>query len=79
MLRSVQAYRTGGGPAEVPHYITGLPAPCHALCQRLEIAQAYGSENDAVNAMGSWVMTWSIRSQPQASDDRIVVSEMGEH
>ena len=30
-------------------------------------------------AIGSCVTTWSIRSAPQASDDNIVVSEIGEH
>ena len=33
----------------------------------------------AAIAIGNWVTTWSIRSAPHASDERIVVSEIGEH
>ena len=33
----------------------------------------------ATRANGSWVVTWSIKSAPHASDERIIVSDMGEH
>ncbi len=32
----------------------------------------------ARNAYGIWVRTWSTGSQPEASDDSTVVSEIGE-
>jgi len=33
----------------------------------------------ANNAIGNWVVTWSIKSAPQTIADNIVVSEIGEH
>ena len=33
----------------------------------------------AARARGNCVLTWSIRSQPENMDERIVVSEIGEH
>ena len=33
----------------------------------------------AIRASGICVVVWSIRSQPVATDERIVVSEIGEH
>ncbi len=42
-------------------------------------AYAMAASNPAERARGNWVRTWSIRSQPVASELSMVVSDMGEH
>ena len=67
--------------------LAGLPRfdPLSALITSLSLTMLLRTElitlaaAAAVIAIGSCVTTWSMRSEPQASDDSTVVSEIGEH